>query len=115
MGSKTHLAEALAHHELRAFLAEVVAGFGAEPADPVRAVRSSVLSVLQYAKGSPLIRAIVSSAMSVIVPSKPIIRPGLKAGWVRRRSRSQNSPPLINKPSPSRSSIPPVRIDSGFR
>lgn len=73
MGSKTHLAEALARHELRAFLAEVVAGFDAEPADPVRAVRSSVLSVLQYAEESPLIVAIVSSAQGAETDLLPLL------------------------------------------
>lgn len=62
VGSKPALAEAVVAHELAGFLALVDRAFEAHPDDPVASVEDAARAVLERARESALLRAIVSAS-----------------------------------------------------
>jgi AcrR family transcriptional regulator len=72
VGAKPHLAEAMVLDELSGFLAILDAAFEEWP-DPVRAIRGSVMRILQHAEGHALVNEIVASSHGVDSELLPLL------------------------------------------
>jgi AcrR family transcriptional regulator len=73
VGAKADLAEAMVADELSRALAVVEAAFDDHPADAVAAVRGAARGVLDYAAGSPLLRAVVSATHGANTELLPLL------------------------------------------
>lgn len=73
LGSKTTLAEAMISHELDRFLAVVRDAFDRHPEDLVEAIYDAVRSVLEFANGNILLRAIASATHGADTELLPLL------------------------------------------